>query len=191
MKNEKVSKPTGGKRSLYNPALGASNYRKAQEGPFADKPAFIAMKGLAGVGRALQKMATMSDQKTLALIATAVAGQMDRAWFKLSEAAIAATTPGDKLRFAEAVIRIFVPGKEPDEKTARACWLAIQLTNFRRGKRAKPSQAELRKALIARFGMTFEDEEWKRMLKKTGLNKQLPTALQKRRGDALPKVSGT
>jgi len=191
MKNEKVTKQTGGKRSLYNPELGASNYRKAREGRFADKPAFIAMKGLAGVGIALGNMAKMSDQRTLALIAPAVARQMDRAWLKLSEAAKAATTLGDKLRFAEAVARIFVPGKKPDEKTERACWLAIELKKFKRGKASKPSQAELRKALIDRFGMTFEDEEWKRMLKKTGLNKQLPTAMQKRREGALPKVSGT
>jgi len=152
------------------------------------------MKELAGIGIALQNMAKMSDGKMLALIATAVAGQMERAWSKLSQAATAANTPGDKLRFAEAVARIFVGGKEPDEKTEKACWLAIEMrrTDPKNPKnRLTPSQAELRRELKDRYEMTFGDEEWKRMLKKTGLNKQLPTALQKRQGDALPKLSGT
>jgi hypothetical protein len=42
-------------------------------------------------------------------------------------------------------------------------------------KRENPSQAELRRAVDEIDGLPFSDQEWKRLIKRTGLNRELLT----------------
>lgn len=181
-RNRKGKKLRGGRRSLYDPKLGASNYRKAQEGRFADHAAFRACKKLFGAFVAIQRMVT--NGKSIKLRAAAVARQMDKALCDLHDAAAKLKTPSDKLRFAEAIAWFFDPTKSPDVTVWCTCWRAIEM----RGPDQKPSQAELRHALEREDGIRFSDEQWKRVMRRTGLNKELLTHRQKRQGGVLPKV---
>jgi hypothetical protein len=205
----KSRKVKGGKRSLYNPKMGSSNYRKAEQGRFANHPAFAACRNLAGVSIALQRLISGGDKMELRL--TATARQLETALLCLLEAK-KLKTPGDKIRFAEAMAAYRFPEniggtrfseavkeirelcrigelpdreKPPDENVWRVCWRAIEM---RTTQRENPSQAELRHAVEREEGIKLSDEEWKRLIKRTGLNKKLPTHRQKKQRGTLPKV---
>lgn len=176
----------GGKRSLYRPELGSSNWRKAQDGRFTLHPAFRACRQFQGAYVAIQRMT--SDVKRIeqritqiALRLEATEIQMDKALLTLSVEAERLKSPSDKLRFAEAIAVAFfnrTPGMR-DERVLRVCWREIQM---RTTLHEKPSQAELRHAVEREDGIKLSDEEWKRLLKRTGLNKKLPTQREKLRG---------
>jgi hypothetical protein len=173
----------GGKRSLYRPDLGGSNYRKAQDGRFADHPAFLACKTMAGAFVGLQRITPQSRKIDLRL--AAIREQMDKALCVLRDEAKNLKRPSDKLRFAEAIAAFFNPPKAPDENVWRVCWREIEM---RTRQHEKPSQAELRHAVEGDDGIKFSDEQWKRLMKRTGLNKKLPTHRQKIQRRALRKV---
>ena len=159
----------GGKRSLYNPKLGASNYRKAEGGRFAYHPAFLASQNLAGASIGLERLAR----------------QLDKALCDIRDKTKNLRSPSDKIRFAEAMAAFFNPPKGPDEDVRCVCWRAIQM---RTELHQEPSQAELRRAVKQKDHKQFSDEQWKRLMKKTGLNKELPTHLKKTQGIKLRKV---
>ncbi len=177
--NVRNAKAKVGKRSLYSPDLGASNYRKAQEGRFANHPAFLACKNLEGVKLALQGMIT--NREKIGMRTTAVARQIENALSILRDEVKKLGNRSDKLRFAEAIEAFFNPQKTPDEKVWRVCWRAIEMRSM------NPSQAELRRA-VEKDGDTFSDEQWKRLMKRSGLNKELPTHREKHQGGVLRKV---
>jgi hypothetical protein len=172
-----------GKRSLYDPKLGASNYRKAQDGRFANHPAFLACKELAGVFVGLERL-TPKSRKIDSRLA-AITGQMDKALCVLRDETKKLKSVSDKLRFAEAIAAFFNPPKAPDQNVWRVCWRAIEM---RTTMHEEPSQAELRHAVEDEDHIKFSDEQWKRLMKQTGLNKELPTLLQKTQGGILRKV---
>jgi hypothetical protein len=176
-------KAKGGRRSLYKPELGASNYRKAQDGRFADHPAFLACRSFAGAFVGLERMT--ESRKKIMLRLEAITGQLDKALCNLRDEAKNLKTRSDKLRFAEAIAASFDPPKAPDEKVSRVCQRAIYLRNRLH---KKPSQAELRHAVEREDDLKFSNEQWKRLMKQTGLNKTLPTHRQKTQGDSLRKV---
>jgi hypothetical protein len=127
---------------------------------------------LTAVKLALPNLAALSD-------APALARRMTAAWDTLRREAGKLKTQGDKLRFADAIAEFFNPATAPDNEVERVCWLAIEMRT-RNGE--KPSQAELRKAARGKVKAAASDELWKDLMRKTGLKKTLPTALQKRRG---------
>jgi hypothetical protein len=173
-----------GKRPLYRPALGSSNWRRAEDGRFADHPVFLACRKLQGVSVSLRRM--IENRKKMKLRLAAIAEQMDDALRLLNGEANELKGRSDKLRFAEAFAAAFnrIAGME-DTNTLRVCRREIMM---RTTLHEKPSQAELRRGVEALDGIKFTDERWKRLLKKTGLNKQLPTHREKRRGISLRKV---
>jgi hypothetical protein len=173
-------RPRGGKRSLYDPKLGASNYRKAEDGRFARHPAFIACKKLWGVFYALS---TKSGAKKNNRRWPAIAKQMENALCSLRDEATRSKGRSDKLRFAEAVGAFFDPPKTRDETALLICWRAIELRTNER-----PSQAEVRYAVEQVRGKKFLDYEWKRWMKRLGLNKKLPTQREKTQRGILRKV---
>jgi hypothetical protein len=125
----------------------------------------------------LRRIEQRITQIALRLEATEM--QMDNALRTLSVEAERLKSPSDKLRSAEAIAAAFnrTPGMR-DERVLRVCWREIQM---RTTLHEKPSQAELRHAVEREDGIKFSDEEWKRLLKRTGLNKKLPTQRQKLR----------
>ena len=177
----------GGKRSLYYPELGASNWQAAQQGRFATRvasgkqkgmpryPAYFACKKLEGALIGLQMI--RDDLKKLALRVSAITGQAEEGLRILRAEAEKVKSHGDKIRFAETNVAALDP-MEPDERVWRVCWRAREILT----RRENPSQAELRRAVEQTEGIKFSDEEWKRLLKRTGLNKQLPTQREKLRG---------
>jgi len=191
MKKSKSKKRTqksiskGGKRSLYRPELGSSNWRKAQDGRFADDPAFRACRKLQGASVSLRRM--MWNRRKIKLRVAAIAEQMDEALRILKVEATWLKSRGAKLRFAESVAAAFFNrrSEKRDEDTLRVCRREIIM---RTTLHEKPSQAELRHAVKEIDGREFSDEEWKRLLKRTGLNKHLPTHRQKTHRVSLPKV---
>lgn len=179
-KQKPISK--GGKRSLYRPELGSSNWRKAQDGRFADHPAFRACRKLQGASVSVRRM--MEDRKKMKLRLAATAEQIDEALCVLGVEAASLNSPSDKLRFAEAIVAAFNRTRGMrDENVFRVCRREIQM---RTTLHEKPSQAELRHAVEQMDGIKFSDEEWKRLGKRTGLNKKLPTFLQKTQGGHFP-----
>ena len=112
-----------------------------------------------------------------------VAAQLSEGLCILREEAKKVKGWGDKIRFAEGIIAAFDPGN-PDTKVWRACWRATEM----RTRRENPSQFELRHAVEQKDGIKFSDQEWKRLIKRTGLNKQLPTHRQKTQGIRLGKI---
>jgi hypothetical protein len=177
----------GGKRSLYYPELGASNWQAAQQGRFATRvasgeqkgmpryPAYFATKKLEGTLIGLQRM--RDDFKNLALRVSAVAGQIEEGLCILRAEAEKVKSHGDKIRLAEAIIAALDP-KGSDRNVWRVCWRAVEmLTN-----RENPSQLELRRAVDEIDGLTFSDQEWGRLMRRTGLNRKLPTHRQKTQG---------
>jgi hypothetical protein len=171
----KSRKVKGGKRSLCSPARGSSNYRKAQEGRFADHPAFIACKSVAGVQVALHHL--METRKKIKIRLPAIVDQLEKALRCLSEEANKLSGKSEKLRFAEAIANFFSPWRGSDHNVWRVCWREIEM---RTTQHEKPSQAESRRAVESEDGTKFSDEQWKRLMKRTGLNKKLPTHRQKR-----------
>jgi len=89
---------------------------------------------------------------------------------------------GDKLRFAEVIAASLAQEAPIDNDVFLVCMRAEKLTRMM-GER--PSRAELRKAVEKYDHLRFSDQRWKRMMKGTGLNVQLPTARQKRQGVTL------
>ena len=179
------TKTKGGKRALYDPALGTRNLDLARTGPRGKHPAYQAMRLIAGAKTGLQRMAEMTNAKTLKTVAPAVAAQMERGLEALRVLATALQSAGDKLRFAEAVAAFFET-KQPDVKTERALWTSIEMRTrptlkgeqMLRGQ--TPTQAELRAELKRRHPeMTFSNKQWGRMLASTGLDKKLPSANEK------------
>jgi hypothetical protein len=173
----------GGKRSLYNPELGASNWQAAQQGRFATRvasgeqkgmpryPAYFAYKKLEGALIGLQRI--RDDFKNIPLRVSAVAGQIEEGLRILRAEAKKAKRRGDKIRFAEAIIAALDPkgSDRSDRNVWRVCWRAIEMLT----KRENPSQAELRRAVDEIDGLPFSDQEWKRLIKRTGLNRELLT----------------
>ena len=169
-----------GKRSLYRPELGASNYRRAQDGRFAAHPAFVACKKLWGVQIAL---GIASGNRMSKLRMAALANQMNKAMRLIQNEAQGLKSVSDKLRFAEAIAACLDPSGG-DNKMLRLCWRAIE----RRGKSPTLSQAELRRLLETDEEITWSDEEWKRVLKRSGLKWGFPTHREKIQGGRLRKV---
>jgi hypothetical protein len=112
----------------------------------------------------------------------ALANQMNNAMRLLQNEAGALKRLSDKLRFAEAIAASFDPS-EADKQLYRLCWRAIEA----RG-RLTPSQAELRRLLETEDGITWSDEEWKRVLKRSGLKWVFPTHREKIQGGRLRKI---
>jgi hypothetical protein len=178
----------GGKRPLYDPKLGSSNWRKAQDGRFADHPVFRACRKLQGASVSLQRM--MGSRKKMKLRLAATAEQMDEAFRVLKIEATSLNRRGAKLRFAEAVAAAFFDRKPEmrDEETLRVCQREIMM---RTTTHEKPSQAELRHAVEEINGKKFTDERWKRLLKRIGLNKRLPTQREKTQGIRLRRYKAS
>ena len=173
----------GGKRPLYDPNLGASNYRKAEGGRFAYHPTFLASQNLAGASIGLERLLSGGRQNKQRLIV--IARQLGKALCDISDETKNLRSPSDKIRFAEAMAAFFNPPKGPDEDVRCVAWRAIQM---RTELHQEPSQAELRRAVKQKDHKQFSDEQWKRLMKKTGLNKELPTHLKKTQGIKLRKV---
>jgi hypothetical protein len=166
-------RPKIGKRSLYSPEKGASNYRKAQEGRFADHRAFIACKTLQGSLIALQLLAAEKAKGHVRHRLEAITRQFSKAWSSLIVQAKLLRSTSDKLRFSEAIAAMLNPQKQPDVKVWVPCWQAIEMRT------KQPSRAELRRAVREKTGITYSDTEWRRLMRRTGLNKQLATHRQK------------
>jgi hypothetical protein len=164
----------GGKRPLYKPELGVANYRRAQGGPFADHPAFRACKSFYGVLIALRRMT--ANREAIELRIQAVKRQMDAALFVLQDEVTKLETPSDKFHFAEAIAAFFSrPKKKSDEanqKIARVCLCAEEM-GHKLGR--YPTKAELRLALHKEEGIRFTNDQWRSLLKRIGLSKELPT----------------
>ena len=107
---------------------------------------------------------------------SAVAAQTEEGLRILRAEAKKVKSHGDKIRFAETVMAALDP-MQPDERVWRVCWRAREMLT--RG--ANPSQAELRRA-VEEEGIKFSDQEWKRLIKRTGLNRELLTHGQKAQG---------
>jgi len=141
----RTQKPTSksGKRPLYDPELGSSNWRKAQNGRFADHPAFLACRKLLGASVSVRRM--MWNRKKMKLRLAATAEQIDEALRVLKVEATWLNSRSDKLRFAEAIAAAFnrTPGMR-DENVLRVCRREISM---RTTLHEKPSQAELRHAV--------------------------------------------
>jgi hypothetical protein len=177
----------GGKRSLYYPELGASNWQAAQQGRFATRvasgeqkgvpryPAYFACKKLEGALIGLQRI--RDDLKNIPPRVSAVAGQTEEGLRILRAEAKKVKSQGDKIRFAETIMAALDP-MEPDERVWRVCWRAREMLT----RRENPSQAELRRAVEQTEGIKFFDQEWKRLIKRTGLNRELLTHRQKTQG---------
>jgi hypothetical protein len=168
-----------GKRPLYDPKEGPSNYRKAQEGRFSDHPAFSVCKRLEGVAIGLNRIRGLKVSKKIKLLLDAVSYQMDGALKDLKAESKKLLGQGEKFKFSEAFNAYFDP-KQPDFVTWRVCW---ELIEFRSSNPLAdlPSRAELRKTVGDKHGLTLTDPQWKRLLKKTGLDLQLPTHADKKR----------
>jgi len=118
---------------------------------------------------------------------TAAARQASGAFTILSQQALGLYSKGDKLRFAEAFATALNRTKPRDEKMFDVCWKEIEMRTDRRWqevemriRRQNPSQAELRhKVEEARGRIPFRHDEWKRIMRRTGLNKKLPTHREK------------
>jgi hypothetical protein len=184
-KRKQKSTSKGGKRPLYDPELGSSNWRRAQDGRFADHPVFRACRKLQGALVSIRRM--MGNRKKMELRLTATAEQMDEALRVLKIQGTSLSRRGDKLRFAEAIGAAFKDRADGtwDEDTLRVCRREIMM---RTTLHEKPSQAELRRAVKEIDEREYSDERWKRLLKRTGLNRRLPTHRQKTQGISLPKV---
>jgi hypothetical protein len=169
-----------GKRSLYRPELGASNYRRAEGGRFASHPAFVACMKLWGVFSALCVTSTAKSTKRRL---PALVNQMDKALGILRDEAKELKGRGDKLRFAEAIAAFFDPSN-PDGRIRRLCWRALEM----RAARPKPSQAQLRRLLAEKDKITWSDEGWKRVIKRVGINREFPTHRERIQGGRLRKV---
>jgi hypothetical protein len=163
-RKEQSARP--GKRSLYDPKLGARNYRKAEDGRFADHPAFRACKDLGGVVIALEHLATNKRRVNVRL--KAIRKQVERALRRLAEAS-QMNRLGDKVRFAEAIASYF-NGKNSHERVVRVCFEMIQL---RTQLHEQPSRTELQEAVREKFGIEYSEQEWRRLIKRTGLDAQL------------------
>jgi hypothetical protein len=128
----------------------------------------------------------IENPKKMKLRLVATAEQVDDALGLLNGEANGLKGRSDKLRCAEAFAAAFnrIAGTQ-DKNTLRVCLREIMM---RTTQHEKPSQAELRRAVEAFDGIKFTDEQWKRLLKRTGLNKQLPTQREKGQGIGLRKV---
>ena len=178
--NQQYTGAKRGKQSLYDPKKGAKNHIKALGGRFAEHPAYLAIKNVVGAHIALQRMA--GNIKSIELRIEAVTRQLDKALNILGNETKKLKGSGDKIRFAEVISSIFNP-PQTDDITHRICWMATQM---RTEMHEQPSQAELRQRLKAdKFPIELTDEEWKRTMKRTGLNKKLPTDREKRRRGTL------
>jgi hypothetical protein len=120
------------------------------------------------------------DFKNIPLRVSAVAGQIEEGLRILRAEAKKAKRRGDKIRFAEAIIAALDPkgSGRSDRNVWHVCWRAIEMLT----KRENPSQAELRRAVDEIDGLPFSDQEWKRLIKRTGLNRELLTHRQKTQG---------
>ena len=177
---------TGGKRrSLYSPELGSSNWRKARDGRYGLDPAFRAYRMLQGVRIATQLMLLDLKTNNLKQIELRMGGterQLSRALDILAKQATGLKSLSDKLRFAEAIAEAADRTKDPDDDVERVCWRAIEM----RTRGGNPSQIELRRAVETLDRKIFPDLKWKRILKRTGLNR-LPTHREKTQGISLRK----
>jgi len=190
-KKRKASAGTG-KRSLYSPDLGSANWRKAQDGRFAFHPVFRACRQFQGAYIAIHRMTSdLKNVKSIAQTTTqialrldAVERQMEKALCTFCAEAEKLKGPSEKLRFAEAIREAFNESKRSDEEVLRVCRREIEMRTLRKN----PSQAELRHAVEKLDNIKFSTEKWKRLLKRTGLNKRLPTQREKRQGITLRKV---
>ncbi|MCE0522044.1 MAG: hypothetical protein LV480_03955 [Methylacidiphilales bacterium] len=166
-----------GKRPFYDPKDGPSNYRKAQEGRFSDHPAFSVCKRLEGVAIGLNRIRGLKVSKKIKLLLDAVSSQMDGALNDLKTESVKLVGRGEKLKFSEAINAYFDP-KQPDFATWRVCWEWIEIRSSNTSAEL-PSRAEFRKIVSEKHQLTFTDEKWKRLLKKTGLDLQILTHAQK------------
>jgi hypothetical protein len=167
----------GGKRSLYSPKLGSSNWRKARDGRYALHPAFRAYRKLQGAKTALQlavldlKQITQTKKvKQMNVRLSSTELQLGEALKMFAGEAKELKSSSDKLHFAEAIAAASHRTKKPDDNVERVCWRAVEM----RTRGENPSQVELRRAVQKFDGITFSDLEWKRLLKRTGLNRLLP-----------------
>jgi len=86
-------KSKAGKRSLYNPTLGSSNHRKAEERRFANPPAFIACKNIAGVSQKIrQKLTGHVSAETNAIYAHHELAPCVRQWKSFQRLGLSETT---------------------------------------------------------------------------------------------------
>lgn len=200
-----------GKRRLYHPSRGSSNWEVAEGGRFAGRfpqrkggpmddpqppaieqqgspiyPAYFACKELAGalyalrlVDSDLQRINVRSKiLATIKLRVSAIFRQIDQALAVFDNEAKRLKGRGDKLRFAEAIVAFFDRQKRADDTTLSVCFRVIELRVELHG---DPSQKELRDALKTIDELTFSDDKWKRLMRSTGLNRELPTHLEKMR----------
>jgi hypothetical protein len=137
--NKQKARSKGGKRSLYYPELGASNWQAAQQGRFATRlasgeqkgmrryPAYFPCKKLEGALIGLQRM--RDDFKKLALRVSAIAGQTEEGLRILRAEPEKVKSRGDKIRFAEAIIAALDPkgSDRSDRNVWRLCWRAIEM----------------------------------------------------------------
>src|SRR5262249_50475996 len=121
-KNRK-QKRTGkrGKRSLYHPKLGASNWRVAQGGRFAARvasgkkkgapryPVYSAYKKLEGACLGLQRIVEDLNKLKISLRLAAAVGELVEGLCILRDEATKLKNPGNKIRFSEAIESIFNP----------------------------------------------------------------------------------
>ena len=192
------------KTPLYDKQLNESNRERAMTGPHGKHPAFSALKELQGVEIGLQRMAGISNAKTLKTIAPALAKQMAHAWAALkkaaqTEGASRKETMQANMRLAEAVAAYF-QNRVDDPRTFLILSTLVKMqtgdTEWSKQKNKKkrkllqfcegerPTQIELRKKLLELPPPIIfnTDKEWYRFRVKTGLDKSLPTKEQKAAG---------
>ena len=208
-------KVKGVRRPLYDPKLGTANAAIARYGRFARHPLFRIFTKLIEVSASLQRMAGMEDnlpwgekkgwlQQELEKIVgpkdsrrsvpihtaaekirLAVGGNAIRitnALSDLQEMASRLNGLGEKATFAEVITAFFERETQLQKEALYVCECASSLWLT---KQQKPSRAEVRKAAEENLGRHIADYKWKRLLKRLGLDVQLPTDRAKRQGGTL------
>lgn len=173
---KKAPKSGPGKRSLYSPELGTSNYRKAEWGRFAYHEAFTACRKIDGALARLKHTASELKLRKLKARCGSIATHLESGLCMLGTKAIKLTSRGDKIRFAEAIAAFFNPPKWPDSKVA---WVCREVVDWRTRFNEDPSQAELRQAVREKHGIKFSNREFESVLRRTGLDKELPRRFAK------------
>jgi hypothetical protein len=131
------------------------------------------------------------DKRTQAMARRlrAAARQASSASSILSQQALGLYSKGDKLRFAEAFATALNRTMPRDEKIFDLCWKEIEMRTdrsweeieMRVHRQSPPSQAQLRRKVENERGRKpFLPKDWKRLMRRTGLNKKLPTHREKR-----------